>query len=190
MPFKIFVFLSLQLHIIKKIVNAENDFQQTNLAEPVDCDDNGLMQLPKSIKLQTSSAVLSRRTSRKVVLRYDKPNRNIHPEKYLHSLLIFFYPFTNENDLMLGGSYAAKLSEENVLEFVNQNKQKFEPNGNLSVSYVHQLHQQERHMFLDYHSSDNIDFDVETDNVQINNNLDCNSIPRQIASEQVDDNDF
>ena len=182
--------MSLQLHIIKNIVNAENDFQQTNLAEPVDCDDSGLMQLPKSIKLQTSGAALSRRTSRKVVLRYDKPNRNIHPEKYLHSLLILLYPFTNENDLMLDGSYAAKLSEENVLEIVNQNKQKFEPNGDLSVSYVHQLHQQERHMFSDDHSSGNIDFDVETDNVQINNNLDCNSIPQQIASEQVDDNDF
>ena len=45
-------------------------------------------------------------------------------------------------------------------------------------------------MFSDDQSSDNIDFDVETDNVRINNNLDCKSIPQQITSMQVDDNDF
>ena len=28
------------------------------------------------------------------------------------------------------------------------------------------------------------------DNIEINNNLDCNSIPQQIASVLVDDNDF
>ena len=38
----------------KKTVNAEVDFQPTILAEPFDCDDSWLMQLPKSIKLQTS----------------------------------------------------------------------------------------------------------------------------------------
>ena len=40
----------LHLHIIKKTVNAENDFQSTNLPEPVDNDDNCLRQLLKSIK--------------------------------------------------------------------------------------------------------------------------------------------
>ena len=50
------------------MVNAKNDSQQTNLAEPVDCDNSGLMQLPKSIKLQTSGAALSRRTSRRLFL--------------------------------------------------------------------------------------------------------------------------
>ena len=73
----------------KKTVNAENDFQPTSLAEPLDCDDCGLVQLSKSIKLQTSGVVLSRR-SRNIVLRYHKPNRNIHPQKYSHFLLICF----------------------------------------------------------------------------------------------------
>ena len=80
MSFKVFVLLGLELHIIKT-VNAENEFQQTSLPEPVDSDDNGLMQFPKSIKLQMSGAVLSRR-SKKVVLRYNKPKKNIQPEKY------------------------------------------------------------------------------------------------------------
>lgn len=91
----------------------------------------------------------------------------------------FFYPLTNENDLMLDGSYAAKLSEENVLEIVNQNKQnQWWTKGYLIDSYIHQLHQQERHIFPDDHSSPNKDFDVETGNVQINKSVDCNDIPQ------------
>ena len=38
---------------------------------------------------------------------------------------------------MVDRSYATKLSEENVLEVVNQNKENFEPNGDLIDSYVH-----------------------------------------------------
>lgn len=90
------------------------------------------MQLPKSMKLQPSGAVHSRH-SRKVVFRYHKPNINAHPGKYSHS-------FTNENDLTLDGSYTVKLSGENVLEIVNQKKQKFKPNGDLINNYFHQLH--------------------------------------------------
>lgn len=51
----------------------------------------------------------------------------------------------------------SKLSEANVLENVSFNKQTFEPNGDLSDSYVHQLHKKERHLFLEHHTSDNID---------------------------------
>ena len=79
---------------------------------------------------------------------------------------------------MLHGN--SKFSEANVLENVSYNEQTFEPNGDLIDSYVHQLHQKERHLFLEHHTSDNIDFDVETDNVQINNNIDCNGISQQI----------
>ena len=45
-------------------------------------------------------------------------------------------------------------------------------------------------MFPDDHSSDNIDLDVETKNVQITNNLNCNGIPQQIASVEVGNKDF
>ena len=53
-------------------------------------------------------------------------------EQCPHCLLILHYPFGNENNLMLNGSYAIKLSEKNLLEIVNQNKQKCEPNTNLN----------------------------------------------------------
>ena len=59
---------------------------------------------------------------------------------------------------------------------------KINPNGDLIDSYIHQSHQRERHIFPDDESPDNIDFDVETYNVQINNIIECNGIPQQIAS--------
>ena len=50
------------------------------------------MELPKLTELSVSGEILSR-PDRKTVLRYHKPNKEIHPEKYEHCLLIFFYPF-------------------------------------------------------------------------------------------------
>ena len=110
------------------------------------------------------------------------PNRNIHPEKYSHSLTILIYLFTNKDDLLLDGSYDDKLNEENVLHINNQNKQKLDLNGDLIDSYIHQSRQQDMHMFSDDDPFDNIDFDVETDNVQINIITYCNNVTQQIAS--------
>lgn len=44
---------------------------------------------------------------------------------------------------MLDKSYSTKLSGENVLEIVTQNKQKIESNGDLIDSCVQQFHEQE-----------------------------------------------
>ena len=74
------------------------------------------------------------------------------------------------------------------MDTFDQNKQTFDPNVGLIDSHVHQSHEQEKRMFPDQYSSDNIDPDIETDNVQIKNNIDCNDIPQQTASVQVNDN--
>lgn len=103
----------------KKNVNDKNDFHVSNMPEPEDSDDNGFIELPKFIKL--SGEVLSRRNT-KVTLRHHNPNRVMLLEQCSHCLLILHYPFGNENNLMLNGSYAIKLSEKNLLEIVNQNK--------------------------------------------------------------------
>ena len=97
-------------------------------------------------------------------------------------MTILIYLFTNREDLLLDGSYDHKLNEENVLDINNQNKQKLDLNGDLIDSYIHQSRQQDIHMFSDDDPSDNIDFDVETDNVQINIITDCNNVTQQIAS--------
>lgn len=40
-------------------MNNNNDFQSSRLPQPIDNDNYGLMQLPKSIKLQESGEVFS-----------------------------------------------------------------------------------------------------------------------------------
>lgn len=58
-------------------------FQPIWLPEPVDRDDYYPMQLSKSMELNGSKELLSWR-KRKIVHRYHKRNRYIHPEKYAH----------------------------------------------------------------------------------------------------------
>ena len=93
----------------KKISYDENDFQSNNLPDPIDTNDSKLMELSKLIKLSASGEILSRR-KRKIALRYHKPNKDTHPEKYAHCLLIIFYPFTDEKQLVMKGSYVSKLN--------------------------------------------------------------------------------
>lgn len=104
----------------KKFVNTDNDFQSTSLPKHVDSDDNGSMQLPKLGQLNATQI-----------------------RKVFTFFVDFALSFTNENDLMLDKSYSTKLSGENVLEVVTQNKQKIESNGDLINSYFQQFHQQE-----------------------------------------------
>ena len=146
------------------------------------------MEFPKLIKFSASGDILSRR-NRKIDLRYHKPNKEIHPEKYAHYLLILFYPFT-EKQLVINGSNVSKLNEENVLEIIYQNKQIFEPNSDLIDNYVHQIHQERNTYQHDNHSLKNFDFAVEASNMQVHNSIDFSGGPEQIASVQVDDNDL
>ena len=128
------------------------------------------MEFSKLIKLSASGEILSRR-NRKIVLRYRKPNKERHPEKYAHCLLILFYPFTDEKQLVINGSYVSKSNEENVLEIINRNKQIFDQNSDHIDNYIHQ---KERNTYQDDdHSVENIDFAVEASNMQVHNSIDC-----------------
>ena len=79
----------------------------------------------------------------KLVLRYFIPNQTRYPEKYAYSLLILFYPFRHESELLDLGSYARKLSIPSVLETVNKNRSVFEPNSELIDSCLSKIQNQE-----------------------------------------------
>ena len=69
----------------------------------------------------------------KKILRYHTPNHVSYPESYAHHLLILFFPFRNESELLCleQNNYSSKLNNPDVLQVVKDNKQKFEPCGNL-----------------------------------------------------------
>ena len=67
------------------------------------------------------------------ILRYHVPNKILYPEKFAYHVLLFFYPFRDEKELLSGlpPLYQNKLQEPEVQDIVNINKIKFEPYGDL-----------------------------------------------------------
>ena len=116
-----------------------SDYQPDELQDnfvAVNHKENGF---PEVIKLMKSKEKLRCRKVRKV-LRYHVPNNILHPEKYAHHLLMLFYPFRNENELLAGTPplYQNKFLEPGVQDIVNNNKIEFEPFGDLvEEAYLH-----------------------------------------------------
>ena len=59
-------------------------------------------------------------------MRYFVPNRHKYPEKYAHHLLMMYYPFRAESEL-LESTCLEKLSKPGILDIVNENKHIIEP---------------------------------------------------------------
>ena len=84
------------------------------------------LRLPK-IELLNSNEVMKCSKS-KAVLRYHTPNRTKEPEKYLHHLLMLYYPWRSE-DTLIGRekTYASSFYEPETNAVVERNRLIFEP---------------------------------------------------------------
>ena len=115
----------------RKVEDELNDWQPTVLDDSTNELNHPEQILPKSTPLMNSKEKLKCRKVPKV-LRYYTPNKNKHPERYAHHMLMMFYPFKlEESDLKIDGSYVLKLNIHEVSVAVNRNKQFFEPDGDL-----------------------------------------------------------
>ena len=67
------------------------------------------------------------------ILQYHVPNKLLSPEKYAHVVMLLFFPFRDEKQLLSGcpSFYQNKLQEQGLQDLVNWNKIKFEPYGDL-----------------------------------------------------------
>ena len=67
------------------------------------------------------------------ILRYHVLNKILYSEKFDHHVLLLFYPFRDEKELLSGlpPLYQNKLQEQGVQDVGNINKIKFEPYGDL-----------------------------------------------------------
>ncbi|CAB4037856.1 ATP-dependent DNA helicase PIF1, partial [Paramuricea clavata] len=85
--------------------------------------------LPDRIKLVNSKEIMKCRRI-KAVIRYHTPNRRKEPEKYFHHLLMLYFPWRNEQELLgEDQTYISKFYEPDVQEVVKCNKEIFEPDG-------------------------------------------------------------
>ena len=98
----------------------ENDYQTETLEEDIEDKDNNFF---KEILNKTCSML---------VLQYYKPNRNLYPEKFAYQLLLLYYPFLKEEDLLsTRQAYSGKLLDTMVCATDHKNKQIFEADSEL-----------------------------------------------------------
>ena len=129
--------------------------------------------LPKTFPLMSSRETLTLRKERSV-LRYHVPSREKQPEAFAHHLLMMFYPFRKESDLLSSNSsYSEKLLEPSVLDIVNINKQICEPYGNLV----------EEAMIYLRNNVENLDAHAEQENDEVIEELSTDARNTEIESE-------
>jgi hypothetical protein len=86
-------------------------------------------ELPNRIKLTNSKETMKCRKV-KAVIRYHTPNKRKEPEKYFHHLLMLYFPWRNEQELLgQHQTYISKFYETDVQAIVQHNKEIFEPDG-------------------------------------------------------------
>ena len=91
--------------------------------------ENHSTELPDRIKLLNAKEVMKCRKI-KAVIRYHTPNKQKEPEKYFHDLLMLYFPWRDEQELLgQDQTYISKLYEPDVQKTVQRNKDIFEPDG-------------------------------------------------------------
>ena len=84
-------------------------------------------RLPKTIKLMTKKKTMKCRKV-KAVVRFHKPSKTTEPERYCHHLLMLYYPWRQESDLLgHDHKYSTKLGDAAVKLIVQRNQAVFEP---------------------------------------------------------------
>lgn len=87
---------------------------------------NTMQGLPKTIMLLNKNEHMKCRKV-KAVLRYHTPNKRKEPELYFHHLLVLYYPWRDENNLIAADqTYTSKFYEAGVQKILEHNRSIFE----------------------------------------------------------------
>ena len=179
-------FLSYYYLDTKPLPENKNDCQPEVLE---DDDPEKPLLYPKLIPLMFSTDKMRCRNVKKI-LRYHTPNPAVNAEAYAHHLLMLFYPFRKESELLCeeNMTYVSKLNNKEVLDVVNRNKVIFEPWGELVESslrkfvfqprtdqFAEQENDDVQDELLHNTEQDNnmeesvVDFEIETQSVRVSN---------------------
>ena len=105
---------------------AENDSQPIELDDQVlNENHNILLDYPRNLMLLNSEKMRARKVRK--VLRFYEPTKLKDPEGYAHHLLMFYFPYRNESNLLTENSYIETLKNDHVRQVVESNKLIFEP---------------------------------------------------------------
>lgn len=131
---------------ITEIIDAQPEVLTDDIISQlhVDTAGEGTSILPKKIKLMNGKEIMKCRVV-KAVIRYHTPNKTKEPERYFHHLLMLYYPWRQETEL-LGNeqTYMSKFYEANVQTVVEHNKNIFEPDSDAVIEALETLRNNDR----------------------------------------------
>ena len=109
----------------------------------------------------------------KAVLRYHTPNKTKEPESYFHHLLMLYYPWRDENNLMASDqTYTTKFYEPDIQAIVEHNRAIFEPEAD-AVSEALEVVKSNQSNII--HSYDSIN---DQENADLQGEVQDDSIPQ------------
>ena len=166
----------------RKESDETNDAQPNVLTDEVIHTQHSILQnisLPSQITLMNTKEKMKCRKV-KAVIRYHTPNKTKEPERYFHHLLMLYYPWRNESDLMAADqSYTSRFYEPNVQEVVELNRSVFEPDADAVTEALENLRNNQGHI----HSFDPIN-DQENSDLQIETQNTDDTLPEESFNEQ------
>ena len=116
----------------------------------------------------------------KAVLRYHTPNNRKEPESYFHHLLMFYYPWRDESNLMASDqTYTAMFYEPDVQPILEHNRPKFEPDAD-AISEAFEVLKSNQGNII--HSYDSIN---DQENTDLQGEMQDNSISQESFNEQL-----
>ena len=106
----------------------------------------------------------------KAVIRYHTPNETKEPGRYYHHLLMLYYPWRNESELMVADqSYSSKFYEPNVQDVIESNRFVFEPDADAVTEALKNLRNNQGNIIYSFdpmNDQENSDLQIETQNLQ------------------------
>ncbi len=162
--------------------------------------------LPSKIKLMNKNEYMKCRKVR-AVIRYHTPNKTKEPELYFHHLLMLYYPWRDEADVLSSDqTYASKFYETDLKAIVEQNRALFEPDAD-AITEALQIMQNNQgnaiHSFDVMNDQENADLRDEVPNIsdptevfneqqpsQLDCNPSCGAISYHNQPDEISDNDL
>ena len=115
----------------------------------------------------------------KAILRYHTPNKIKEPESYFHHLLMLYYPWRDESNLMASDqTYTSKFYESDVQTIVEDNRAIFEPDADAISEAFQTLKSNQGNI----HSYDPIN---DQENEELQSEMQDVSFPNEAFNEQL-----
>ena len=116
----------------------------------------------------------------KAVLRYHTPNKRKEPESYFQHLLMLYYPWRDENNLMASDqTYTSKFYEPYVQTIVEHNTAIFEPDTDAVSEALEVLKSNQGNIIYSYDSIN------DQENADLQGEVQDDSIPHEPFNKQL-----